>query len=379
MRCPRAEQTRASEGNSHRLLSSSPACVCTGAVLALALAVAWPAAAADAATMPRISVHGNRLYAGARPWRAWGMNWGVGDHAPVVAYFDNPTAANLSVLRAELGTARDMGANSMRIYLQLGQVMATPTRARRPTLTALQHLLTLAQYDGIYLDITGDLVWQPARAPAWYERMSWQGRWHVQARFWKAVAHAVAASPAVLCYELTSEPIVAAGPGYYYGQVGRWWFIQSIATDPSSNGDTLARTWIQILAHAVRSQDDRPVGVGLLPTTTGPFAPANVADLLDVVIVHEYPTTGHAAAAVSLVRAFAASHKPVLLGETFMLTDDPPTQSAFLTGAARYLVGAFEFFDGRNPTAMQVHTIYDAVYQVGLQQFVALRHLILNG
>jgi hypothetical protein len=97
------------------------------------------------------------------------------------------------------------------------------------------------------------------------------------------------------------------------------------------------------------------------------------------VIVHEYPTTGHAAASVLLIRAFAASHKPVLLGETFMLTDDPPTQSAFLTGAARYLVGAFEFFDGRNPTAMQVHTMYDAVYQVGLQQFVALQHLLLNG
>src|SRR5436305_8263980 len=82
----------------------------------LALMV-WSTAAY--ASMPRMSVRGNRLYAGARPWRAWGMNWGVDHHAPVVAYFDNPTAARLATLRAELRTARRMGANSMRISLQL--------------------------------------------------------------------------------------------------------------------------------------------------------------------------------------------------------------------------------------------------------------------
>ncbi|HWJ50394.1 MAG TPA: hypothetical protein VNR42_05200 [Solirubrobacteraceae bacterium] len=158
-------------------------------------------------------VHGNRLYAGSRPWRAWGMNWGVGDDAPVVSFFDNPTAANFSVLKRELRTAHGMGANSMRVYLQLGQVMATATRSRQATLTALRDLLTVAQDDGIYLDITGDLVWQPSRAPTWYERMPWQERWQVQARFWKAVAHAASTSPAVLCYELTSEPIVAQNRG----------------------------------------------------------------------------------------------------------------------------------------------------------------------
>ena len=183
----------------------------------------------------------------------------------------------------------------------------------------------------------------------------------------------------MLCYELTSEPTVAQTPGYYYGQIGHWWFVQSIATDQAHHADALARAWTRLLAHAVRSQDDRPVGIGLLPSTTGPFAPANIAGLLDILIVHEYPTTGHAPAAVSLIRSFAASHKPVLLGETFMLSDDAPTQEAFLTGAARYLTGAFEFFDGRDPTTIHVHSIYDAVYQVGLEQFVALRHVLLHG
>jgi hypothetical protein len=347
--------------------------ILTGALLVVAGAAALQAA--SAAAMSRISVHGDRLYAGSRTWRAWGMNWGMGDHAPVNAYFDSPSAANLAVLKAELRTARALGANSMRIYLQLGQVMATPTKPRQRTLTALRRLLALAQHDGIYLDVTGDLVWQPAQAPAWYDQLPLQQRWQVQARFWRAVAHAASSSPAVLCYELTSEPIVATTPGYYYGQIGNSFFVQSIATAQGSQADTLARAWTRLLANAVRSQDDRPVTIGLLPVTTGPFAPANVADLLDMLVVHEYPTTGQAPTALSLIGSFAGLRKPVLLGETFMLSDDAATQNAFLTGAAPHLAGAFEFYDGRNPANIQVHTMSDAIYQASLRQFQTLRPL----
>ena len=351
--------------------------VASGAAL-LAWGSPAPAAAAEAA-IPRISVRGDHLYAGDRPWHAWGMNWGVNDHAPVIAYFDEPTAANFDLLRTELATARSMGANSMRIYLQLGQVMATQTRVRRQTLVALQRLLALAQRDGVYLDITGDLVWRPSRSPKWYARLSWQARWRVQALFWKAVAHAAAGSPAVLCYELTSEPTVSPTPGYYYGRIGQWWFRQSIATATGATADSLARSWTRLLAGAVRSQDNRPVTIGLLPETAGPFAPSNISGLLDMLVVHEYPTTGQAPAAISLIHSFATSDKPVLLGETFMLDDDPVTQYAFLTGAARYLVGAFEFFDGRDPRAIAPRTIYDAVYQQGLEQFLSVRRQLLGG
>ena len=61
-----------------------------------------------------------------------------------------------------------------------------------------------------------------------------------------------------------------------------------------------------------------------------------------------------------------------------MLSDDATTQAAFLSGAARYLTGAFEFFDGRNPVTVQVYSMYDAVYEAGLQQFVAVRHVLLT-
>ena len=305
-----------------------------------------------------------------------GFNWGVADHEPAIAYFDHPTSANFALLRTELRAARSMGANSMRIYLQLGQVMATATTPRARTLRALQRLLALAHTDHVYLDITGDLVWRPSRAPTWYARLPWQARWRVQARFWKAVAHAAATSPAVLCYELTSEPIVSPTPGYYYGQ---GWFLQSVATAQGAAADQLARAWTRLLAHAVRSQDDRPVTIGLLPFIGGPFAPANIGGLLDMLVVHEYPATSQAPAAIALIRAFAASRKPLLLGETSMFGDDLATQGAFVAGAAPYLVGVFDFFDGRNPTTIHPHTIADAVYQQRLEQFMSLRPLILGG
>jgi hypothetical protein len=329
--------------------------------------------------MPRISAHGDRLFAGSRPWRAWGMNWGMGDHAPINAYFDHPTAANLAVLKVELRAAHALGANSMRIYLQLGQIMATPTGPRRHTLVALMRLLALAQRDRVYLDITGDLVWRPSQAPRWYGRLSRQARWRVQARFWELVAHAAASSPAVLCYELTSEPIVAPTSAHYYGQIGSWWFVQSIATATGTRANSLARSWTSMMATAVRSQDDRPVTIGLLPVTGGPFAPANIANLLDMLVVHEYPTTGQAPAAISLVRSFAGCHKPVLIGETFMLEDDAATQEAFLIGAAPFVAGALEFFDGRDPRAIEPRTTYDASYQQSLENFMSLRPLLLAG
>src|SRR5687768_5049753 len=57
----------------------------------------------------------------------------------------------------------------------------------------------------------------------------------------------------------------------------------------------LARQWISRLAAAIRAHDRQHlIGLGLLPDTTGPFAPANIADLLDVLLVHEYPVEGRA-------------------------------------------------------------------------------------
>jgi hypothetical protein len=67
----------------------------------------------------------------------------------------------------------------------------------------------------------------------------------------------------------------------------------------------------------------------------------------------------------------------VLLGETFLLSCDGTTHREFLTSAAAHLAGTFEFFNGEDPRNMHALTISDAIYQTGLKQFLALRHLFL--
>jgi len=53
-----------------------------------------------------------------------------------------------------------------------------------------------------------------------------------------------------------------------------------------------ARAWTELLAAAVRSNDDRPVTIGLLPALDDGFTPACVADLLHMLVVHEYSQQG---------------------------------------------------------------------------------------
>ncbi len=96
------------------------------------------ALATTSSAMPRITVRAGQLYAGSVPFRAWGFNWGTGNHMPTLTYLDNPTAQNYQTLAAELQTAKNMGANSMRVYVELSQVMSGPTTVRQSTLTALQ-------------------------------------------------------------------------------------------------------------------------------------------------------------------------------------------------------------------------------------------------
>ena len=190
-----------------------------------------------------------------------------------------------------------MGANSMRIYLQLGQVMVSPTQPRQRTLTALARLLALAQSDGIYLDITGDLVWQPDR----------------RTRVVRDDAHGASAGGASAILEggrarrrqLTRGALLRADlradrlpDSRLLLRTNRPLVVR--AKHRHGHGPGRRRAWPapgpDCLRPRCAPKIDRPVSIGLLPLTSGPFAPANVADLLDMLIVHEYPSSGQAPA-----------------------------------------------------------------------------------
>ena len=350
------------------------------AVLGLAVALESGAASAHSTptpVMPRITVHGDRLFAGRVPWRGWGFGWG-GNPFATIAYLDDPTPARLKSLAAQLHTAHRLGANTMRVFVELGQVMAGPRRVRRRTLRALKALLSLAERERVYLDIAGNLVWRPARVMGWYEALTESERWDVQARFWEAVAGIAATSPAVLCYELMSEPIVGNGPERYLGWVGGMTFVQSIADGQGRDTAAVARAWTRELASAVRKEDKRPVTIGFLPTLHAAIVPDIVGDLLDVIELHVYPGRTTDVDARLLVRNFAHLHKPVFIGETGELFCTDRVERDFLLWANRYVDVIDEWFDGRDPHHMRVRSIADAVYRSSLLLFISLRQSLLR-
>src|SRR4051812_25912342 len=76
---------------SHRLrgreLAAGLGLVC---VVALVIAAVASPAASGASSVRRISAHDGHLWAGTKPFWAFGFNWGVGDRLLLLDYFDSP-------------------------------------------------------------------------------------------------------------------------------------------------------------------------------------------------------------------------------------------------------------------------------------------------
>lgn len=345
-------------------------------MLALVLAQWCGAPVANAAAPPRpppaVRAVGTALLVGDRPFHAYGFNYEFGGAHPEIDYVDDPTRARLLRLRGDFAEAARLGANTLRIFLELHDFMASPTRTRPSALHALRDVLGEARRAGLLLDVTGNLAWHAERSPAWYDALSDAERWRVQAVFWRAVAAVAARSPNVLCYELTSEPVVADADVWYTGVLVHHYVQYIVRELRGRDPDRLARQWTKLLRDAIRSVDRRHlVSIGMLPLRGGAFDPANVADLLDLVTVHVYPDAEGAAAATALVRYFAIRHRPLLLGETFGL--DRAKLESFLLGARRWLDGSLSFYDGRAPEDVGRTTMTDALYRANLVSYLGLR------
>jgi hypothetical protein len=345
-----------------------------GAVLAVLLwliLIATPASGAETGPEP-VSVRGDDLVAGGVPFKAIGFNYTYGASHPNIMYFNRPTQRRLLRVRRDFRKAAAVGVNTMRIYLELPTFMLSPTRSRRSAFLALRRVIKEAEREGLYLDITGNLVWHPGRDSAWYDGLSEEERWFVQARFWRQVARVAAPSPAVLIYELTSEPITCDPPKWYGGLLGDHFFAQCmVRRDFPSETFPRARRWTSIMRRTIRHEDKRHlVSIGMLPLPDDPFGYENLSSLLDVLVVHEYPESGRAGASIDVLRRVARQGRPVLLGEVFSL--DPETYERFLRGAEPVLDGSLSFFDGRLPDDVHETTYADIFYRQNLTIFLTL-------
>lgn len=323
-----------------------------------------PAAVGPSSAMERIRVAGDgkgfiRDPSGAR-FVPWGFNY---DHDAAERLIEDYWASEWPKVEEDFREMRDLGANVVRIHLQVGKFLRGPAQANPESLAMLRRLVALAERVGLYLDLTGLGCYLKPDVPAWYDALDEAGRWEAQAFFWEAVARECARSPAIFCYDLMNEPVVSGGkrtPGDWLGPpfAGKFHFVQVITLDPAGRTrPEIARAWARRLVEAIRRHDRRGlVTIGLVdwsldrPGLTSGFVPSAVAPELDFLSVHVYPERGKLDKALETIRGFAAVEppKPVVIEETFPLSCTTEEFRKFLADSREHAAGWFGFYWGQS-------------------------------
>jgi hypothetical protein len=318
------------------------------------------------------------LATSGRRFTPWGFNY---DHDQRGRLLEDYWADEWPKVAKDFAAMRQLGANVVRVHLQLGKFLDGPDRPNRPALDRLADLLKLAERERLYLDLTGLGCYHKQDVPPWYDTLSERERWDVQARFWGAVAGRCAHSPAVFCYDLMNEPVVPGGKrkgGEWLGPAfaGKH-FVQFVTLDPGGRDrPAVARQWIRRLTAAIREEDRRHlVTVGLVdwsldrPGLTSGFVPDKVAGELDFVSVHLYPAKGKVDEALRTLAGFAAG-KPVLIEETFPLRCSLAELEEFIDKSGRHAAGWIGFYWGQSPDELRKSgTIPDALMRGWLESF----------
>ncbi|MCA9175220.1 MAG: cellulase family glycosylhydrolase [Planctomycetales bacterium] len=309
----------------------------------------------------------------------WGFNYDHdGDGRLLEDYWDSDWTKVETAFRE----MKSMGATVVRIHLQFGKVMESPTRPRAASLDKIRALLRLAEQTGLYLDLTGLGCYHKQDVPEWYDSLPEPRRWAAQASFWSHVAQTCQSSPAVFCYDLMNEPVAPGGdkrrddwlgPGF-----GDKHFVQFIGLERKDRVRTeIAREWIGQLVAAIRQHDSkRLITVGLVPWSlerpgiTSGFVPSRVAEKLDFIAVHIYPEGGKLEEALKTAADFRVPGKPLVVEEIFPLKCSPRELEEFMRRARPHVAGWIGFYWGQTPAELsQQKTIGAAITREWLEMF----------
>ena len=327
------------------------------AVLAAYLVVAGPAVGADKLDRIRPGADGTHFVFETSKQRVvmWGFNYDRDDNGRLLEDYwgdEWPTVAG------DFREMKGLGANVVRVHLQLGRFMKDATRSDGENLARLAGLVKLAEETGLYLDVTGLGCYRKKDVPAWYDALDEAARWDVQARFWKAVAGACRGSPAIFCYDLMNEPILDGGDGkrdWLPGEgLGGKHYVQRITTDLRGRTDQeVAGAWVAKLAVAIRSVDDRAMlTVGVIPWAqvfkgAKPlFYAPEVCKPLDFASVHFYPKAGKLDDDLAALKAYDVG-KPLVVEEFFPLSAGFEETEAFMDRAKPLVDGWISFYWGK--------------------------------
>lgn len=296
-----------------------------------------------------------------KTFEPWGFNYDRDDAGRLIEdywYEEWPT------VEAHFNQMKQLGANVVRVHLQLGKFMDDPRTPNPRALDQLEKLLRLAEKERLYLDLTGLGCYHKQDVPAWYDQLAENDRWEVQARFWRAVARRCAASPAVFCYDLMNEPVVPGGKradGEWLGPpfAGKH-FVQFITLDQQARPrPEIARQWVRRLTTAIREKDKRHlITVGLVdwsldrPGLSSGFVPGKIVVDLDFVAVHLYPKSGKLSEALDTLAGFAVG-KPVVIEETFPLSCSAKELAEFIEASKPRAAGWIGFYWGKTPDELR--------------------------
>jgi len=283
----------------------------------------------------------------------WGVNYDHDEQGRLIEDYWHSEWAKVAEDFAEI---KALGANVVRVHLQLAKFMDTAEQPNAANLARLGELVRLAERTGLYLDLTGLGCYHKQDVPAWCDALDAAARWEVQARFWRAVAGACENSPAVFCYDLMNEPIL---PGesketeWLAGELGGKYFVQRIALDLAGRTRIdIARDWVRKLAGAIREVDRRHmITVGVIPwavvfkAAKPLFYAPEVRGPLDFVSVHFYPKKGELAATLEALAVYEVG-KPLVIEEIFPLKAGIDETAAFIEGSRKHADGWISFYWG---------------------------------
>jgi hypothetical protein len=328
----------------------------------------------------RVSGDGRSFVTGrdSRTFAPWGFNY---DHDERGRLLEDYWVGEWMKVEEDFREMKELGANVVRIHLQLGKFMPAADKPDEKALSQLARLVRLAEKVGLYLDLTGLGCYHKKDVPAWYDRLEEAERWNVQARFWEAVAAQCAKSPAVFCYDLMNEPVVPGGPKRRDDRLGPPFgdkhFVQFIALETNGRArPDVAVQWIRRLVSAIRKHDRRHlITVGLVdwsldrPGLTSGFVPKQVAPELDFLALHIYPEKGKLADALATLRGFAVG-KPVVVEEVFPLKCSAGELRKFMDDAKPLASGWIGFYWGKTAEECRKSgTIHDALMLNWLELF----------
>ena len=322
--------------------------------------------------------HAFVLAESGRKFVPWGFNY---DHDETGRLIEDYWDDDWAKVEDDFREMKQLGANVVRIHLQFGKFMESPSKPNKHSLDQLGRLIRLAERVGLYLDLTGLGCYHKQDVPEWYDRLDEQRRWDAQACFWEAVAVCCANSPAIFCYDLMNEPVVAGGQKKRDDWLGPPFagkhFVQFITLETKGRPrPDIARQWTRHLVTAIRKHDRRHlITVGLVPWSldrpglTSGFIPEKIADGLDFIAVHIYPEKGKLDEAMETLKGFSVK-KPVVIEEMFPLKCSAEELGGFIDRSKAVASGWIGFYWGKTPEEYaQSKTIADAITLSWLELF----------